>query len=252
MKKLGYLLILAALALLPACNTDDGEGEPVDFSNLSYTLYNGGKVAVGAAVVWPVEQNLTIPLDVEGPAGRFSITPPSITIPSGEIAGAVWLVDEGLQEGDRITLTLNPPAGYQAGSRGRTTVVYDTREALRCTILGTDYYFTQDMEIMVDIQGVRSGASYLAEDDLLIPARFTADGSNPDGSAEVALKERGFVVKKGEHLGRAHIIRAKTSDIPRDMTTLLSIVDFDDSRIMSPGPSVKLHIPKTEKKPIVP
>ena len=247
MKKLGYLLMLAALILLPACNTEDGEGELVDFANLTYTLYNGGKVAVGVSVVTPVEQNLPIPMDVDGPTGRFSITPPGITIPAGEIAGAVWLEDKGLQEGDRIFLKLNPPAGYQVGRRGQTTVVYDTREALLCTIPGTDYFFTQDMEIVVDIQGVRSGTKYVAEDDLLIPARFTADGSNPDGSAEVTLKERGFVVKKGEHLGRAHIIRAKTTDIPHDMTTLLSIVDFDDSRILSTGPSVKLHIPKTEK-----
>ena len=214
---------------------------------MSYTLYNGGHVAVGAAVVEPVPQNLTIPLEVEGPSGRFSVTPPGITIPAGETAGSVLLEDISLQEGDRILLSLNPPKGYAGGRRSSTTVVYDPREALYCTIPGSEYSFTEGMEMTVVITGVRSGASYVAEDRLLIPAYISGDGSVSDGSAEVAFKEGGFIVEKGSNIGKGTLIRTHTNDIERPLSARIGIVDFDDSRILSGGQDILLHIPKTEK-----
>ena len=75
MKARFKLSVLAVLALLAGCKGEDAVEEPVDFTQATYTLYNGGQVSVGLAVVNPVSQNLTIPLEIEGPASDVTIIP---------------------------------------------------------------------------------------------------------------------------------------------------------------------------------
>ena len=104
------------------------------------------------------------------------------------------------------------------------------------------------MEIMVTLAGARSGASFKAEDRLLIPVYFNGDGGVNDGHDEIALKEGGFIVEKGDNIGKAHLIRSHNTDIERPLTARLGIADFADTRIRSAGHLVVIHIPKTEKK----
>lgn len=248
MKKLWTLAAFAVLALLAGCKGEDVPEEPVDFVQTSYTLYNGGHVGVGLAVVSPVANPLTIPLEIEGPVSDVTIIPQEITIPADEISGGLEITDKSLSEGDRLILSVNPPKGYMPGKRGTTTVLYDPREALDCDILGTEFSFVENMEIMVTLAGARSGASFKAEDRLLIPVYFNGDGGVNDGHDEIALKEGGFIVEKGDNIGKAHLIRSHNTDIERPLTARLGIADFADTRIRSAGHLVVIHIPKTEKK----
>ena len=163
MKARFKLSVLAVLALLAGCKGEDAVEEPVDFTQATYTLYNGGQVSVGLAVVNPVSQNLTIPLEIEGPASDVTIIPQEITIPAGEISGGTVITDKSLTEGARLILSVNPPQGYMGGKRGTTTVIYDPREALDCSIPGTEYSFTEGMELAVVLTGARSNADFKAE-----------------------------------------------------------------------------------------
>lgn len=248
MKARFILSALAVLALLAGCKGEDAVEEPVDFTQATYTLYNGGQVSVGLAVVNPVSQNLTIPLEIEGPASDVTIIPQEITIPAGEISGGTVITDKSLTEGARLILSVNPPRGYMGGKRGTTTVIYDPREALDCSIPGTEYSFTEGMELAVVLTGARSNADFKAEADLLIPVYYTGDGGQTDGSNEIIFKEGGFVVKKGSNIGYGHLIRSHTTDIERPLTARIGIADFADTRIRSTGQQVTVNIPKTEKK----
>ena len=257
MKKLWTLAAFAVLALLAGCKGEDVPEEPVDFAQSTYTLYNGGHVSVGLAVVDPVSYPLTIPLEIEGPVSDVTIIPQEITIPADDISGGLVITDKSLSEGDRLVLSVNPPKGYMPGKRGTASVVYDPREALDCDILGSEFSFVEDMEIMVRLTGVRSGAEFKAEDRLIIPVYFTGDGGVTDGSDEVVLNaemeggaivKNGFIVEKGTNIGKAHLIRSHTTDIERPLTARLGIADFADTRIRSAGHLVVIHIPKTEKK----
>lgn len=247
MRKIWTLAIFAALSLLPGCKGEDDPEVSVSFRQPSYTLYNGGQVSIGAAVDNPVPQNLGIPLEVDGPAGSVEIVPQEITIPAGETFGGILISDKSLSEGDRLTFTLLPPEGYTAGRRGTAVVTYDPREALHCSIPSAEYTFSDGMELVVEVTGARSGAEFTAEDDILIPAYIRGDGVSADGSNEIKFQEGGFIVEKGSNMGKGHLVRRFTNAIERPMAARIGIVDFDDTRILSTGPSILIHIPKTEK-----
>ena len=247
MRKIWTLAVLAALSLLTGCKGEDGPEELIDFGQASYTLYNGGQVSIGAAVVNPVDQNLLIPMEVDGPVSSIEIVPQEITIPAGEVSGGIRISDKTLSEGDRLTFTLLPPQGYTTGRRGTAVVTYDPREALHCSIpSSTEYTFSDGMELVVVVTGARSGARFTAEDDILIPAYISGDGVSADGSNEIKFQEGGFIVGKGSNIGKGHLVRRYTNAIERPMAARIGIVDFEDSRILSTGQSILIHIPKTE------
>lgn len=242
---------LTALLMLGGCNKGtDGILEPVDFVSSSYTVYQGGEVGIGLAVVKETARDLSIPLTVEGPSG-FTLSADEITIPAGELSGGVILQDLSLKAGDRITLGFEPPSGYTAGSRSQTVVTFDPREAVRYSFPETDVPFSEDMELRVILTGVRSGAAFAAQEEMLVPYWISGDGTVNDGSDEIVLKENGFIVPKGSNIGTGHLIRSHTTDITRPMTARLGVADFADSRYVTRDDAktfVRISIPITEKK----
>lgn len=242
---------LTALLMLGGCNNGTDETlEPVDFASSSYTVYQGGEVGIGLAVVKETARDLSIPLTVEGPSG-FALSADVVRIPAGELSGGITLRDVSLKTGDRIPLGFESPSGYTAGSRSKTVVTYDPREAVRYSFPDTEVSFTEDMELHVVLTGVRSGAAFAAQEEMLVPYWISGDGTVNDGSGEIVLKENGFVVPKGSNIGTGHLIRSHTTDITRPMTARLGVADFADSRYVTRDDAktfVRISIPITEKK----
>lgn len=204
MKHRLFLLVLWAIACLGiSCSDDDNDGATLSFGRAYYVLQAQSALEVDLRASSPVENVLTVKVNVSGSAVEgedYSISAKEFVFQPGEDVAKVTITPlDNYTEEREIKLSVEPIAGYSLWNNKSTIIPIEPKEVLICSFTKSWVELEALYMAGVEVKGAISGKfSSLA--DLHLPFEIVEDETTAVEGVhyEIEGDVREFVIPAGK------------------------------------------------------
>lgn len=205
MKHRLFLLVLWAIACLGvSCNDDDNDGATLSFGRAYYVLQAQSALEVDLRASSPVENALTVKVNVSGSAIEgedYSISAKEFVFQPGEDVAKVTITPlENYTEDREIKLSVEPVAGYSLWNNKSTIIPIEPKEVLLCSFTKSWVELEAMYMAGIEVKGAISG-KFNSLVDLHLPFEIVEDETTAVEGEHYEIKGdvREFVIPAGKN-----------------------------------------------------
>ena len=216
--------MIATLSVMIGCKPKE-ESPTIEFQDKISTILSGSSVEVTVNLDKPAPAALAIPVEFTSDAVKgvdYSVSAEVFNFALGTTSSSITITDNGMKGNTAITIKLLAAEGVKIGTNFTAVVTKDAEEALIYSFSTTKADLIESSKITLSITGQKSGAKFMAAEDLVIP--FTLEG---DAADFIESDAETFVIKKG---GNSASITFKPSDDVAEAPGESVIVKIDNSK----------------------
>lgn len=191
---LAIVALFATLSVMIGCKPKE-ESPTIEFQDKISTVLSGSSVEVTVNLDKPAPAALAIPVEFTSDAVKgvdYSVSAEVFNFALGTTSSSITITDNGMKGNTAITIKLLAAEGVKIGTNFTAVVTKDAEEALIYSFNATKAELIESSKITLTITGQKSGAKFMAAEDLVIP--FTLEG---DAADFIESDVENFVIKKG-------------------------------------------------------
>ena len=205
MKHRLFLLVLWAIACLGvACSDDDNDSTTLSFGRAYYVLQAQAALEVDLRTSSPVENALTVKINVSGSAVEgedYSISAKEFVFQPGEDIAKITIAPlDNYTEEREIKLSVEPVAGYSLWNNKSTIIPIEPKEVLICSFSKSWVELEALYMAGIEVKGAISG-KFSSIVDLHLPFELVEEGTTAVEGEHYTIKGdvREFVIPAGKN-----------------------------------------------------
>ncbi len=221
---LAIVALFATLSVMIGCKPKE-ESPTIEFKDKISTVLSGSSVDVTVTLDKAAPAALAIPVEFTSDAVKgvdYTVSAEVFNFSQGETSSTITITDNGMKGNTAITIKLLAAEGVKIGTNFTAVVTKDAEEALIYSFNATKADLIESAKITVTITGQKSGAKFMAAEDLVIP--FTLEG---DAADFIESDAESFVIKKG---GNSASVTFKPSEDVAEAPGESVLVKIDNSK----------------------
>lgn len=224
MKHRLFLLVLWAIACLGvACSDDDNDGTTLSFGRAYYVLQAQSALEVDLRTSSPVENALTVKINVSGSAVEgedYSISAKEFVFQPGESIAKIMISPlDNFTEEREIKLSVEPVAGYSLWNNKSTIIPIEPKEVLICSFSKSWVELEALYMAGIEVKGAISG-KFNSIVDLHLPFEIVEEGTTAVEGEHYTIEGnvREFVIPAGKNKAEIQL-NFKKREIGKDKIT---------------------------------
>ncbi|WP_099291091.1 Calx-beta domain-containing protein [Butyricimonas sp. Marseille-P3923] len=235
MKHKLFLLVLWAIACLSsACSDDDNDRATLSFGRAYYVLQAQANLEVDLRASSPVENALTVKINVSGSAVEgedYSISAKEFVFQPGEDIAKITIIPlNNYTEEREIKLSVEPVTGFSLWNNKSTIIPIEPKEVLICSFSKSWVELEAMYKAGVEVKGSVSG-KFNSIVDLHLPFEIVADGTTAIEGKHYTIEgdAREFVIPAGKNKAEIQL-NFLEREIGKDKITFRLILPDDTYR----------------------